>query len=475
MLLFSTSLEMDPSFVPEDFLELVVRWNQEMTHRENVIPGLSAEALLEGRCGDASVWMEALECHSASILAVRYHKEEALGRIWDTDYIMNFAEGKMVIRLERSFSEEAEVFLADFSTPYFIASLIDAGVVKPDGVLEISKSPKVIDASCIHWITDVINGEAIYALPVVYVSRAYFDEDPLDVDLLAHRLKGIAHVMVQEDPSTNRLLREDTNGRNEYFGAVGIYFPHQLLPHVRFLKQGYDAKALLDTIVRHVLSYCNHKAVEERYTWQGVLVLAMDEASRRQSEERAGMERETEEWIALLEEQNAVLQHQKERLQRELSETTQDLEMERAQASALRYKLEQIEAVPLLVGGVEAEYLPNETREWVLCILADWLFCQPNEKRRGTHLIRDVLDNNPRSKLLERKRDELKGLLRAADGIDKHLRRRLLAMGFEIEEEGKHYKLIYHGDERYTYSLAKTPSDRRAGLNNASELCKLIF
>lgn len=40
-------------------------------------------------------------------------------------------------------------------------------------------------------------------------------------------------------------------------------------------------------------------------------------------------------------------------------------------------------------------------------------------------------------------------------------------MGFIIEEQGKHYKLIYYGDARYWTTLAKTPSDNKSGTNTA--------
>ena len=48
--------------------------------------------------------------------------------------------------------------------------------------------------------------------------------------------------------------------------------------------------------------------------------------------------------------------------------------------------------------------------------------------------------------------------------------RPVLDMGFTITEDGKHYKLTYKNDPRYMITIAKTPSDTRAGSNNAARI-----
>ena len=48
-------------------------------------------------------------------------------------------------------------------------------------------------------------------------------------------------------------------------------------------------------------------------------------------------------------------------------------------------------------------------------------------------------------------------------------------MGFRISNGGKHYKLLYQGDDRYTYSLPQSGSDRRGGLKAASDISRLMF
>jgi hypothetical protein len=59
--------------------------------------------------------------------------------------------------------------------------------------------------------------------------------------------------------------------------------------------------------------------------------------------------------------------------------------------------------------------------------------------------------------------------------MDAKTRRELESMGFSISEAGKHYKLVFHEDERYMLVLPKTGSDHRGGLNSASDFCRLLF
>ena len=51
----------------------------------------------------------------------------------------------------------------------------------------------------------------------------------------------------------------------------------------------------------------------------------------------------------------------------------------------------------------------------------------------------------------------------------------LTELGFSISEDGKHYKLTYMDDDRYTFALPKSGSDYRGGLNAASDISKRVF
>ena len=42
-------------------------------------------------------------------------------------------------------------------------------------------------------LADIINGKSHYSLPVVYVSKTLNGQNPVDIEILAKRLKGVAH------------------------------------------------------------------------------------------------------------------------------------------------------------------------------------------------------------------------------------------------------------------------------------------
>ena len=49
----------------------------------------------------------------------------------------------------------------------------------------------------------------------------------------------------------------------------------------------------------------------------------------------------------------------------------------------------------------------------------------------------------------------------------------LKELGFTIEEDGPHYKIIFK-DPRYMFTVAKTPSDHRGAKNLASKICTAL-
>lgn len=84
------------------------------------------------------------------------------------------------------------------------------------------------------------------------------------------------------------------NNNNEYFGAIGIYFPNQAMRRVRYLYRfttGID-NYLLEKVIRVVIQYCNSQMVETLYTWQGVNNSLLRDRLLSQKEERVKIEEE---------------------------------------------------------------------------------------------------------------------------------------------------------------------------------------
>lgn len=107
--------------------------------------------------GSDSLWLAIEEHRKLDTIAIRYEKKEDDGSVWDTDYIMNFEQMKMAIRLDRSYTADALERDARYSTPHFITLLIAGGYLKDDEGLPVKRSVTYIDEDNLQLITDVIN------------------------------------------------------------------------------------------------------------------------------------------------------------------------------------------------------------------------------------------------------------------------------------------------------------------------------
>lgn len=176
MQLFSTVLKIDGKMTKEDFIRLVVEWNQTSPYPENVIPNLSWNGEYSVRCGTDTLWLEIEELKKQQIVAVRYEKHDADGVIWDTDYIMNFKEMKMAIRLDRSYLEEALKVDPAFSTPHFITMLIQKKYLKKDNGLDVLRTPLLVNEENAAVVTDFLHGRNRYRLPLVLIAKTADDK-----------------------------------------------------------------------------------------------------------------------------------------------------------------------------------------------------------------------------------------------------------------------------------------------------------
>lgn len=502
MLLFSTILDINETLTKDAFISLVIEWNQGSPYASNIIPGIEWNGERNIRFGGDELWLDIEEYRNQNIIAVRYEKKENDGAIWDTDYVMNFNSMKMAIRLDRSYTQEALIEDPKFSTPYFITLLIEHKYLKDDEDLPILRTPYMIDDSRLELLADIIMGKKRYNLPIVYISRTYYDEDPVNVKILAGRLKGVAHVLAQESNISNLKLKELCDNSNEYYGAIGIYYPNPAIGHRKYLYRSatrYDT-FLLEKVISLVIQYSNSQMIDTLYTWQGVNNALLRDRLQSQREERlaaeAAQKRAEEETTQLLdaldEEERRIRKQALEdarseadkildgfdddmrRLQKQIEELTQANEALQYENQGLKAKLDSVDSVPVLYMGDEFEFYQGEIKDLLLAVLSDAM-SRIHPKSRRMDVVRDIIRSNDYQKLSEKKAEKVKHLLKNYDGMSGRLRQDLEDLGFEITEDGKHCKITYFGDGRYHTVFAKTPSDGRSGKNNAQKVIRTVF
>lgn len=128
----------------------------------------------------------------------------------------------------------------------------------------------------------------------------------------------------------------------------------------------------------------------------------------------------------------------------------------------------------IMLHTTERDLYEHEKRDLVLEILERH---HPNllENSRRQHILQDILNTNQPTK----RRDELAVALRHLfwdyRSMKAEIRHSLSTLGFELIEDGTHYKIIFQQDNRYQITFSKTSSDRRAGRNIVSEIRRRLL
>ena len=474
MLIFSTRLPVKDTLTKEKFFELVVRWNQGSPHDR--IDGVAWNGGSHHRWGNEVRMLEITE-HD-EIAAARFVRNEAHGVNWSIEFILRTDRREIGIYLSREATENTVYFHKEFKPPYFLKLLMRENVLGSDGGLTISEYPHSFGATADEQqvLTQLCLEDAgAFRLPVVYLTRDWFTEQcVVDEGELPRRLCGVAHVLVESDKDVSRTLKDLCHGKNVYNGGMAVYFPSVSAAAKRFIPyDGMDVEKVMTQIVRMIFRYMNQQKRERLDTWDGIQMMQMRRQTkqllaekRRIEENRKQTSKEKEQyWDEYVKAQTQVeaLTEQNARLQSELA--------------VLRARVDSMGENPLLYYGDEKEFYQGEMLEFVRTALSEKLDRLPKEKDRHLRcadVLQDLLNANECEEIQAQRQTELKRVLKGYRTLTPEIQSTLIDVGFRITE-GKHYKLTYYDDERYTVTMAKSGSDWRGGENLISEIRKRIY
>ena len=301
-------------------------------------------------------------------------------------------------------------------------------------------------------------------MPVVYVSSGFYGDYIVDPDRLASYLSGMAHVVIEPDHTFSSRLKIEADSGNVYSGAIGVYWPDGTGRRSFFIGREYGSSMEVQrAVLEEVRTTLTNRRPLDRCTWAAVQALVSRSAFEAL---RAAGSQEVEKFVEGFDKE-----------QRAKAEQLQDAEREIARllAEVRRYETRAaMDSGLSLRTGREQDLYPGELASIVRDAVKD-AATRTNPDSRRAHVLSEILASNAPRSDAEEMREELKSLLRGSRGLDAKARRSLERMGFMISEEGKHYKLVFQGDDRYTFTLPKSGSDHRGGLNAAGDIARLLL
>ena len=119
------------------------------------------------------------------------------------------------------------------------------------------------------------------------------------------------------------------------------------------------------------------------------------------------------------------------------------------------------------------EFFDGEQHDLVVSILTKALR-DCDSANRDFELLSDILNENPIVGNGKGTLEKIKKIFSTTDGLKENDFSKLKEIGFEFISDQNHYKIRYKNNEKYQFTIYKTPSDYRGGKNMASDIIKKI-
>ncbi len=464
---FATEFPVSSKCRSSDFLASIREWILGSPHTQ------FHEGELKG-LGDQDRWsthnsIERLEVLRFSLnydesVAIRYTKSQR-GLAWITTAVFSRDQDSSWVGI-RTYceSQRPTTRLPVTKKPVLVRVLLNNLGGDYDGSLLVGKSPLFLDNIDIDIAARCISGSTGSRLPIVYVSSSFQGGHLVNVEPLAKNLAGMAHVVVEPNRPFSLRLMTEVNAQNVYGGAVGVYWPDRGGRRSFFVGPEFGSPdEIAQSVIEEVQNALANRRSQPRCTWA-----SLQEAQSRKALEtlRAQGETEVDRYI---DEFGKELQATKERL----SEAEKEIEHLGAEIRTYRTR-DPRQAGFVLRTGQEQDLYQGEVFGVVRESVEAALKVARKDSRRE-HILTSIAAANPPSDAPDSRRSRIKALLRDFRSMDAKTKRGLQDLGFEISADGKHYKLTFQGDDRYTYTLPKSGGDRRGGLNAASDISGLMF
>jgi hypothetical protein len=450
----------------ESFVSAVREWLTGSPHSR--FPMEAFDTFPESGFWSATADDESLEAivipGSDARVAFRYRKFEG-PLTWTTTvvYASDAHDAWVGIRTFRD-SAQPRPDLPTAKKPFLVRTLLKKVGGGLDAEVHVSDAAHLLQDNDLAMTARLTNGDSDNHLPVVYVSRNFDETLPLDVDVLAKWLAGMAHVVVEPSRAFSVALQGEVASRNAYGGTTGVYWPGGIRRSFYLSDKVPSEHHLRIAIKEHIQTGLLNRRPLRRCTWEDAELVA---ARSIIDDLRSSGSSDLDEYIKAFDVEAKARSEQ-------LRQAETEIYRLRAEIRALEATGSSYTGNAGLSVSNETELYPGEFREVMLDALAEARNRLETDRRRR-HILDAVEGIDDDRNLAKTKREEVKAILRDYRSMDSSVQDGLKSLGFSIYGEGKHYKVIFKDDERYTYILPKTASDHRSGLNSASDISKRLF
>jgi hypothetical protein len=467
MLSFATEFPVAASGTPNDFLLAVREWLLGSPHTVFVaddFTGVDIQAEWSAKKSNEQIEVLRFESTTTNTAAVRYTKTDG-GLEWVSTviYWQGHPASWIGVRVSCE-SQHPAARLPNARKPVFVRTFLNRLGGGLDGELTVSATARALANSEVPLAARCVSGAVECRLPIVYVSALFQGGHAVDAATLAEALSGMAHVIVEPNRPFSVRLMQDVGSENVYGGAVGIYWPDGGGRRSFFPGGQYDSPVELErAICEEVRIALVNRRPLARTTWASV----QEQISRQTYAHlrRAGSTA-LEDYIQNFDKELQAKQQELEDAEREILRLQADLRKYQAQ--------NPMQSGLTLQTSPERDLFPGEIQGIVHEALADSISRVPDDSRRQ-HVLQSLVDANPSTGEADAMRSRLKAVLRDYRSMDARVRATLQELGFDISEDGKHIKIVFQGDSRYTFTMPKSGSDVRGGLNLAGDLSRLLL
>ena len=130
---------------------------------------------------------------------------------------------------------------------------------------------------------------------------------------------------------------------------------------------------------------------------------------------------------------------------------------------------------PLLYVKSIEEFYPDEIRQVLLDILEKGRNNLSDGSRRQ-EIVDAILEDNEKTDLLKQKSEEMRSIIRSTERFSQEQANRFRQAGFDVEKLGSgHWKLIFHGNPRYSFTISTSPSDFRSAQETEHTFVRALF